>query len=89
MVACNGGHLDIVQYLVNKRVDVNAKANVSYRLSAYLIADNDLFIHFFVVTYFKNGLTPLFFACDVGTLDVVKYLISQGSDINAKDNVII
>jgi len=89
MVAFIGGHLDIVQYLVNERVDVNAKANVSYHMSAYLITDNDLFIHFFVVIYFKNGLTPLFFACDVGTLDVVKYLISQGSDINAKDNVII
>lgn len=89
MVACNGGHLDIVQYLVNKRVDVNAKANVSYHTSAYIFTDSNLFINYFVVTYFKNGLTPLFFACDVGTLDVVKYLISQGSDINAKDNVII
>ena len=50
MVACNGGHLDIVQYLVNERVDVNAKANVSYHMSAYIFTDNDLFIHYFVVT---------------------------------------
>ena len=31
----------------------------------------------------------LFYACDVGTLDVVEFLISQRSDINAKDHVSI
>ena len=32
MNACEGGHLDVVQYLIDQGADINAQRNVSYNL---------------------------------------------------------
>jgi len=34
----------------------------------------------------ENGTTPLYFACEEGHIEVVKYLVKQGANINKRNN---
>ncbi|MDR1385118.1 MAG: ankyrin repeat domain-containing protein, partial [Planctomycetaceae bacterium] len=72
MVATQNGQLDIVEYLVERGADVNAKdtdmGNIPFLMAA------------------TSGKTPLMFAARNNYLEIVKYLIKNGADVNAKDN---
>ena len=34
-----------------------------------------------------TGITPLHFACEIGSLPVAEFLVAEGADVNAYDNV--
>ena len=44
-------------------------------------------ITFFVSFFIQDGCTALMLACEEGHVAVAEYLIAQGADVNAKNNV--
>ncbi|MHB9146875.1 MAG: ankyrin repeat domain-containing protein [Candidatus Amoebophilus sp.] len=77
--ACRQGYLEAVKYLVEKGADVNAKTKwvtefeYEYGYSEHEYVED------------KYDYTPLLCACENDHLEVVKYLIEKGADINAKN----
>ncbi|KAK6192410.1 hypothetical protein SNE40_003880 [Patella caerulea] len=89
--------VDKIKYLVSHGADINARdkynntilhhACYSGTLSTvqYLVDD----LHMDVNTTDYNSQTPLFTCCisSVSTVDKIKYLVSHGADINARDSI--
>ena len=91
--ACEYGHFIIVEYLISKGANINAKdKNGNYAIHhasigghlpivQYLIENQNFDIHL------KGAyeMTPLHFACQKGKIFVAKYLIEkQNADINSR-----
>ncbi|KAL1869024.1 hypothetical protein Plec18167_008027 [Paecilomyces lecythidis] len=64
--------IDVVALLLEKGVSINAKMYEDHYFSWRLY-------------YFMGLGTPLHRAAELGKIDVVRYLISQGADVNIKD----
>lgn len=92
-VAAKRGHLDIVEYLVDKGLDVNTKGG-TFDASALNLASLGGDIE--TVKYLmSNGAimdvslakrNPLFSAIQGGHMDVVQYLVEMGIDITVRYN---
>lgn len=90
-VAVAHGHLEIVEYLINAGIDINAqggtfstnaleKATTKGHLdiAQYLISQN------IEIDISEPDRNPLFAAIYGGHLDIVKYLVKNGIDITVK-----
>ncbi|GFV23098.1 putative ankyrin repeat protein RF_0381 [Trichonephila clavipes] len=99
-IAAENGKLNVVECLVNKGANINAKRSGCTPLQ--VAADNgelDIIKYLLdkdIVKYLvskdadinakdKYGRTPLHFAVKSGNLDIVKYLIKNGADVNTKN----
>ena len=93
-VACQNGHLSIVQYLISKKVNIESKDSLD-GTPLHIACQNG---HLPIVQYLikkgasieandKDQLTPLHYACQNGHLSIVQFLIEKGANIEAKDNI--
>ena len=91
--ACEKGHLPLVQYLLEKGANIEAK-NKFEETPLHIACQ---YGQLPVVQYFiekgvnieekdKDQQTPLHFACFNGSLPVVQYLIETGANMGAKDS---
>ena len=80
--AVDEGHLALVEYLVEKGADLEARDTVSNVIS--WICNHKYVTHEYTPQY---GYTPLMWAARYGRLPVVEYLVEKGADPNAQDNV--
>jgi len=89
--ASNRDRFEIVNLLINKGVDINAKANdgSTALMSAAYFSDEKM-IEFLIENgadvneITDNGTTALTIACSHGRYDAVKILVENGADINHK-----
>nr|WP_246198629.1 ankyrin repeat domain-containing protein [Wolbachia endosymbiont of Ctenocephalides felis wCfeJ] len=88
------GHLEVAEFLVKKGADVNAASENLYGSRPIHIAienNNKNIIEFLLSKEVgvndtdKQGYTPLHYAAWRGRLEVARFLIEKGSDINAAD----
>jgi ankyrin repeat protein len=79
MMATRDGDFDLVRYLIDYGIDVNAKGvrflGVRWRKIDIVLSD-------------RNGNTALLKAAQNGHLDIVKYLTEHGADVDAKGSAI-
>lgn len=87
------GNLGLVQFLVSKGADVNAKGEYGITpMSLAAVYDHDEIVRFLVSkgadmdVRDSSGLTPLCTAVITRRFEIVKFLVSKGADVNAKDN---
>ncbi len=79
LCASFGGHLSVVQYLVEELdIDVNL---------AYVVRANSTNFRYFINSCWQYGETAVMRAAHEGHLDIVKYLIEQGADPTAVNQV--
>ncbi|WP_341811169.1 ankyrin repeat domain-containing protein [Wolbachia endosymbiont (group A) of Oxytorus armatus] len=88
------GHLEVAEFLVKKGADVNAASENLYGSRPIHIAienNNKNIIEFLLSKEVgvndtdKQGYTPLHYAAWRGRLEVARFLIEKGADINAAD----
>ena len=95
IIACKQGHITIVKYLVENGADVNKEMNNDRILlyhnfstckSGFVIRYSlDSFVGYYKKYIVKRGFTPLFYVCEKGHIDIVKYLVEHGANINKED----
>ena len=78
LLAADNGHLPVVEYLVERGANIEAKDKVSDVLS---------FIYSPSCVSYQYEYTPLLLAAMIGHLPVVEYLLEKGADMEAKNNV--
>ncbi len=84
------GYLDVVEFLLEKGVDIHALDDAALRSASYFgrlemvkyLLEKGANIH-------ANDDEALIWASTQGHLDVVKYLLEQGADMNANDDAAI
>lgn len=92
-VASDGGHKNIVEFLLKYGADVN-KASIRNETPLYLAAHKgyativDLLLkrRANINTADENGLSPLHMATAANHAEIVKMLLEHGADVNASDN---
>ena len=90
--ACFRGHLPIVEYLISKGADIEAKDKSGNSLIHF---SSTRFLSIVQYLIEKRNIdkdikgyeerAPLHHACNGGHLQIVEYLISKGANIEAKD----
>ena len=90
--ACKYGHLQIVQYLIFNKTNIEAKNKNGETPLHVACSHGYLPIVKFLIQHGakieatpENKWTPLHYACYNGSLSVVKYLVERGANIEAKD----
>ena len=85
MIACERGHLNIVQLLVEKQANISLKTKVNV-----IVADAlHVVLSIFYVLHVQKGHTCLMAACQNGHLDIVEFLLAHPQvDVNARSEVI-
>ena len=94
MIACERNRIDIVSFLIECGITVNANISqkqgplalhVAARYASIdlleIVLNNDVAV---INAADEFGFTPLFLACQSNKLDVVKYLVSRGACVNIK-----
>jgi len=98
--AARYGHLSVVEYLVNQKVDINAKDNydntplhfAAQGICEYYHGGSLSVVEFLVNRKAdinaknRDGWTPLHWAAENDHLSVVKYLVNKNAEINANTN---
>jgi ankyrin repeat protein len=69
-LASEHGHINIVEYLVNKGANVDPKNE-----NIIMFLSSDILFH---------EITPLHFASSNGHIDIVEYLVNKGANIDPK-----
>ena len=87
IVAARNGDLPVVEYLVENGADMEAKNNVNDVISS--VWDHSYVTHEYMYLWMKQGgWTPLILAASNGHLAVVEYLVENGADMEAKNDVV-
>ena len=94
MIACERNRVDVVSFLIECGITVDASISQKQRPIALHVAARYASIDLLEIllnndvadinTADKFGFTPLFWACQSNKLDVVKYLVSRGACVNIK-----
>ena len=77
------GHLPVIEYLLEKGANIEAKDRVSYHWYATAHASY-MNIYLWIC---QHGSTPLICGASNNSLPVVEYLVEKGADVEAKGNV--
>ncbi len=93
LAATNGGHFEVVKYLVSKGADINAFDTVYHftPLHAAVWANKPDIVKYLVSKGASinprttSDETPLHLAVNSGKVDLAKYLIDSGADVNVKN----
>ena len=83
--AAENGHFPMVEYLVEKGADIEAKNGVAMSYHWCEITHSSLTYPYLWI--YQRGSTPLLYAAGYGHLPMVKYLMEKGANIEAKDEV--
>ncbi|CAB3370034.1 Hypothetical predicted protein [Cloeon dipterum] len=92
-VACSAGNLGVVQYLAEQKIfDIEEKNESKKNLFHYAVRSNrlDLLEYVFekgisIDDRDRRGNTPLMAAAEIGSLEVFKFFVEKGADLNAKN----
>ena len=94
MIACERNRVDIVSFLIECDITVDASISLKQRPIALHVAARYAGIDLLEILLNNEvavinaadefGFTPLFWACQSNKLDVVKYLVSRGACVNIK-----
>ena len=94
MIACERNRVDVVSFLIECGITVDASISQKQRPIALHVAARYASIDLLEIllnndvaginTADKFGFTPLFWACQSNRLDVVQYLVSRGACVNIK-----
>jgi ankyrin repeat protein len=83
------GHLEVCQFLVEKRANVNATRN-EYDIQPYAYTYEHSLMIFVLIKRFDSGTlsgtTPLLWSSVRGNLEVCQFLVQKRANVNAKDN---
>ena len=96
--ACENGHSDVAQLLINRGASFDVTDDVSLYLYIYNLNSASNFVIYFTVRrvnvnifsyflYTQNGRTPLSWACENGHSDVSQLLINKGASFDVTDEV--
>ena len=92
-LSSENGHLSVVEYLVNQKVDINSKDNNNWTPLHYAAKNGHLSVVEYLVNQKAdinskedNNWTPLHYAAKNGHLSVVEYLLHQGADFRDRIN---
>ena len=98
-LACENGHLNLVTYLVSVGADIHANNNYPLIAAAkgghldiikYLVSIGANINNYFVHNgFYKYNITAIGEASDNNKLNVVKYLLENGVDVQVCDNVAV
>lgn len=95
MEAVAEGHIDIMEYLVEKGDSVNAQTNTTQRITALMIAceRGDQYSSEYLINHgadvnltTESRYSPLMSAVISGNYNLVDYLIQKGAKVNHKEN---
>lgn len=94
ILAAQGGHIDIAEYLIKKGADMNTKdmfgrTPLSHSLEAGQLSMAKFLLNYGVNVNTKDDVsqTPLHIAVVKGNFEVVKLLVEKGADVNAKNEL--
>ena len=79
MFAAQRRHLHVLEYLVERGADLEARDQVNDSIV-------DVELHTFHTWMYQGGNTPLIYAAMYGHLPVVEYLVERGADMEAMNN---
>ena len=92
MIACEKGHLDIVQRLLAEGADINVNTKGMSALNISIKEKHEAIATFLInqgADYHikaEEGTTPLMGAASMGSLSLVRLLLSKGVDVDARDD---
>jgi cytohesin len=92
--AAYGGHVKVAHFLVSVKANVNAQTNKGDTPLHTAVREKNFGVITFLVAMAKvnvdvktdKGHTPLHLAAYRGSVDITRLLISNGADVNAKEN---
>ena len=79
-------HLPVVEYLVERGADIEAKNKVCDVIISYeTIHTSHMKIYIYIMCeMYQDGFTPLIWTARNGHLPMVEYLVERGADMEAK-----
>jgi len=90
IIACYQGHLRIVKMLVHRGCNIHIRCKRSGNSLLHMIGSNVKILHFLIGRGLDvndrnfNGATPLHFAVEHKSIDIIKALISYGANVRAE-----
>jgi ankyrin repeat protein len=87
-LAAAKGYLSVAEALILRKADINARAKTlddKYLNADALIQQSSHFYGSHATTVGAEGMTPLQYAVSKGHTEMVKFLISKGAEVDAKD----